>query len=107
MSSTPDPELQERMKGQLAVAESRARQEAEAKKHAQSQLEAALREKDQHLERLEDADRVRISLEGRLQETRTMLQILSPPLCSQVEDGRSSNHLNSVRPLTYALGTLF
>lgn len=68
---------QDSHKEQLALAESKLKEEAEAKAKAQAQLDVALKDKDQHLERLEDADRVRASLEGRLQETRTMLQILS------------------------------
>lgn len=77
VASNSDLEVADLMKGRLELAESKVREEAAAKHRAQSQLQAVLKEKDQHLERLEDADRVRASLEGRLQETRTMLQILS------------------------------
>ena len=72
-----DLEVSEVMKGRLALAETKAKEEAVAKEKAQSLLQTVLKEKDLHLEKLEDADRVRALLEGRLQETRTMLRILS------------------------------
>ncbi len=65
------------------------------------ELEAALAGKEQHSQQLKEAEKVREALEGRLEETRTMLKILSTP-----SGGGGSSERDDVRVLELQLGEI-